>query len=232
MTGTAVSEVTIDGRFNGPDRSAHGGYVAGLLAGRLDSRAAVALHAPPPLRVALRATTAHGRAYLWDGEEVLASAAPSTNPIPWPGVVSLGTAETAAFSYHGRHEHPFPSCFACGVRRGNGDGLGLTPGDVPCRAGVVACVWTPDESVARDGAVAPEVVWSVLDCPGGWAGGRMATPRVLVWMTAELLEPVAVGTRYVVVGESAGPSFGATTALYGSGGRMVAHAASRWQVLA
>lgn len=237
VTGTAISEVTIAGRFNGPDGSANGGYASGLLAGHLDSRATVALHAPPPLDVPLQVTAEQGRAHLWCGEDLLASAAPGTGPIAWPAAVPVHTA-VAALNYHGWHEHPFPSCFVCGVRRRTGDGLGLTPGDVPGRPGSVACAWTPDESVAdegADGAVASAVVWSVLDCPGGWAGGPMSTPRVLVWMTAAILEPVVIGTRYVVVGEFSGrtgPSFGATTALYGADGRMVAHAASRWLVLA
>ena len=45
--------VTIDGRFNGPARSAQGGYVSGVLAGMLGGRAEVTLRLPPPLDVAM-----------------------------------------------------------------------------------------------------------------------------------------------------------------------------------
>jgi hypothetical protein len=237
VTGTATAELTISGRFNGPDRTANGGYVCGLLAGRLGSRAAVALHAPPPLDVPLRVTADRGRTHLWHENEVLASAVPATRPIGVvPAPVPTPTAVAAGRHYEGRRRHPFPTCFVCGVRRTAGDGLNLTPGEVPGRAATVACVWSPEESVATDGAVTSAVVWGVLDCPSGWAAGPMPTPRVLVWMTAEILRLPAVGTEYVVVAESTGEggssSFGGVSALYGPGDDLVAHAASRWLVLA
>ena len=59
-------------------------------------------------------------------------------------------------------------CFVCGPDRAPGDGLRLFPGPLVRQHanGVFAVPWTPDPSlVAADGRVAPEFVWSAMDCP-------------------------------------------------------------------
>ena len=77
--------------------------------------------------------------------------------------------------------HPFPTCFACGTGREEGDGLRIFPGRVGDGDGA-----DPDR---RDLDAAPErgrglahvrrrppahaslaVTWAALDCVGGWAG--------------------------------------------------------------
>ena len=103
---------------------------------------------------------------------------------------------------------------------------------VPGRDGTVACVWTPDDSVL-DGAglVRPEIVWAVLDCPSGWTADLVATPMVVGWMRAEVLERPEGGRECVVVArlDSVGDrALAATSALYGGDGALLAKATTRW----
>jgi hypothetical protein len=63
----------------------------------------------------------------------------------------------------------------------------------------------------------PEIVWSVLDCPGGWTTHPVSRPRVLQWMTAEITERPHVGWRYIIVGRleaDAGRTVRPITTLY------------------
>ena len=83
-------------------------------------------------------------------------------------------------SYPGCGSHPFPTCFACGTDRAEGDGLRIFPGPVADQDGAtrVAATWTPHPSVAEDFHAyvddhrAPRwpLTWAALDCIGGWAG--------------------------------------------------------------
>jgi hypothetical protein len=66
------------------------------------------------------------------------------------------------------HEHPFPMCFGCGTDRAPGDGLRLCAGPlIPQNSrGAFAVPWIPDPSlIATEGLIAPEFVWSALECP-------------------------------------------------------------------
>jgi hypothetical protein len=225
-------QLTVDGRFNGPDGSANGGYFCGAFAQLCTGPVAVTLHAPPRLGVPHSVRTGPRRAHLWDGEEVVATAAPTGHRAPDLEPVSVGTARSAGAHYAGRNRHPFPRCFACGTERAPGDGLLLTPGPVPDRADTVACTWTPDDSVTgEDGRVRPEFVWSVLDCPSGWTADIATTPMVLGWMYADLARSPSVGETYAVVArlESAGDhGITAASAVCDSGGAVVASATTRW----
>ena len=69
------------------------------------------------------------------------------------------------------HQHFLPMCFVCGPDRAPGDGLRLFAGPLVRQdtSVVFAVPWTPDPSLAAaDGLVAPEFVWSALDCPTGY----------------------------------------------------------------
>lgn len=222
----------IAGRFNGPAGSANGGYACGAFAGRVGTLCSVTLHAPPRLDVPLRIDVRGRRAHLWDADELVATASPTAHRTEPPAAVSLPVAARAAAGFAGRSGHPFPSCFVCGVRRAADDGLSLRPGPMPGRPGTVACPWRPDDSVTdASGRVPPEVVWSVLDCPGGWTTDPVATPRVLSTMTAELFGVPVVGSEYVVVARLVQEAERATTntsALYTSDGELLAGATTRW----
>ncbi|MEU7104430.1 hypothetical protein ABZ951_05125 [Streptomyces sp. NPDC046215] len=114
---------------------------------------------------------------------------------------SPADAAQAARGFPGFAGHPFPTCFVCGHERPARDGLALTPGPVDGRPGTVACLWTPtDEQAGADGRIPDELVWSVLDCPGGWTGDPATEPMVLSRMTAVITRPPAPGRTHVVVG--------------------------------
>ena len=114
------------------------------------------LRVPPPLDTELGVERTDGGVRIWDGETLVAEAAPAELDVD-PPAVSLAEAETAAARYTGFDEHEFPECFVCGPARRPGDGLRIFPGEV--RPGLVAAPWA-----AR--AVAPEIVWATIDCPG------------------------------------------------------------------
>lgn len=146
--------------------------------------------------------------------------------VPWADAVR------ASAHYAGRTGHPFPRRFACRSAREPRDGLLLAPGPVLGRAGPVACPWVPDGSLTgEDGRVLPESVWSVLDCPSGWAADLVAAPKVLGWMRAELEDMPAPGEECVVVARLDTPGdrgLASTSVLYGSRGVTLARATTGW----
>jgi hypothetical protein len=224
--------LTIDARFNGPDDSANGGYACGLFAGVCPEPVAVTLHAPPRLGVPLRAEIGGRRAHLWDGDALVATAAPTRHQVVPPAPVPAEAARAAVSHYRGRAGHPYPHCFACGPGRAPGDGLLLAPGPVPDRAGTVACPWIPDAGLlAADGRVRAEFVWAALDCPSGWTADLVAAPKVLGWMRAELIRRPLAGEHCVVVArlDSLGDGgLAAGSALYDEAGSLLAAATTRW----
>ncbi|WNV85479.1 hypothetical protein [Umezawaea sp. Da 62-37] len=224
--------LTIGARFNGPDDSANGGYACGLFAGLCPSPVAVTLHIPPRLDVPLRAEVGGRRAHLWDGDRLVATAAPTRHGVAPLDPVALSAARATTSRYRGRQGHPYPHCFACGPDRAAGDGLLLAPGPVPGRVDTVACPWTPDEGLLdADGHVRPEFVWAALDCPSGWTADLVAAPKVLGWMRVELTRLPLAGQDCVVVAtlDSAdGHGLAATSALFDDGGGLLARATTRW----
>lgn len=209
----------IDGRYSGPPTSANGGVTCGLLAAFVDASAVeVTLRRPPPLDVDLRVDGGD----LFDGELLVATAAPGRVELEAPPAVNLDRAVAAESSYAGLQAHPFPGCFVCGTGRVPPDGLGLRPG--PVAPGVAAASWTPptDESF---------LVWAALDCPGGWAAETPGRPMVLGRMTLELRSMPAVGEPHVVVGWTVGRDGRKTfsgTALYDATGAVLAVAQQTW----
>jgi hypothetical protein len=225
--------LTIPAGFNGPPGSANGGYACGRLAAmaaaHLGGPVGVVLHAPVPLELALAYEVSGRRGHAWAGGELVATVSRANRAIPAVEPVSPEQAKAAEAGYAGYAGHPFPTCYVCGVDR-SGDGLRLAPGPLPGRPGSVACTWVPDRAGA-DGTVPPEIVWSVLDCPGGWTTDPVAEPRVLAWMSAEVLELPRAGRGYVIVGRLDGTAGRATTnitALYDAAGTLLGRAAATW----
>ena len=192
---------------NGPPNSANGGYACGLLAtaaqSYLDGRIAVSLHRPPPLETNLTVRPAGWRVHLWTNDgDLIGGAVSTTARIDAPPPLPAPLVRQAADRFRGPAGHPFPTCFVCGVVRTAGDGLNLRPGPVADRAGVVACDWSPDATVAGpDGIVEAAMVWAVLDCPCGWTTDPVARPRVLSWMSARIDALPALGRRYAVAAQ-------------------------------
>lgn len=217
----------IDGRFNGPPASANGGYACGVIAAAaaeaLGGPVAVTLVAPPPLDTELHLSAAGRRAHVFAGEELVATAALDSSGVAAPDPVSLSVAADAEASFTGSG-HPFPTCFVCGTSRTGDDGMGLRPGPVPGRPSTVACRWTPS-------AVAPELVWAALDCPGGWTDDPAREAMVLGRMVARIDELPQAGRAHVLVGQRVdrnGRTATNITALYDEDGRMLARATAIW----
>ncbi|MFI6252349.1 hypothetical protein [Streptomyces sp. NPDC051016] len=146
--------------------------------------------------------------------------------------VSPAEAAQASHGFRGFTGHPFPTCFACGHERAAGDGLALAPGPVEGRQGTVACLWTPtDEQAAADGHVPDELLWSVLDCPGGWTGDPCAEPMVLNRMTAVITRRPAAQETCVVMGvlrRRQGRTAVVDTAVFDASGREAGRASAVW----
>jgi hypothetical protein len=164
--------MTIAHRFRGPPNSGNGGYVCGMLARHIPGAAQVALRAPPPLETELDAVEVEaGRWELRQGTATIAIGRPTT--------LDMSRLERATYAEAVEAEkrtpikprqHLLPMCFVCGPDRAAGDGLRLFAGPLDRQDAVVFAVpWAPDRSlVAADGLVAPEFVWSALDCPTGY----------------------------------------------------------------
>ena len=215
----------IDPRFNGPPRSAHGGYTCGLAAGFLGASAAeVTLRLPPPLGRELTVTVQDGGLRVCDREELVAEAVAKPLDLDVPSPVPFDGAVAAAQQYPGFERHAFPTCFVCGPARD--DGLRLFAGAVEGRE-VVACPWQPEE-------VTPELVWAALDCPGAIAVGWTERGETLLGRFHARVDALPnVGERCVVAGWPLGEDgrkLYAGTALYGEDGAVLARARATWIV--
>ena len=167
-----MQSITIDRRFRGPPHCGNGGYVCGMLARNIAGAAEVTLRAPTPLDVEL-SVVAVGAA-LWELRQdtaVIATGRAITLDVSRLERATYAEAIEAEKRTVKPHEHLLPMCFVCGPDRTPGDGLRIFAGPLVRHDTTVvfAAPWTPDPSlVAADGLVAPEFVWSALDCPTGY----------------------------------------------------------------
>ncbi|GAA1796869.1 hypothetical protein HC028_19650 [Planosporangium flavigriseum] len=230
----------IPATFNGPPDSANGGYTAGLLARYVasPSGAMVTLRQPPPLATPLDVHADGATIEVYDGDRLIASAAPAPEPLP-PPVPAVSWTETMAVSqtYLGFTGHPFPTCFVCGPERPPGDGLRLFPGLLP--DGRTASPWIVPEGVE------PALMWAALDCPGGWAVPAMGLagpagaagvnrPYVLGRMAARVDALPATGDGCVVMGACVGQEgrkAHVVSTVYGPDGAALAVARATWIAL-
>ena len=219
--------MSIPRRFNGPLESGNGGYCSGVFASLVEGPAAVNLRRPIPLEVPLEVVHEAGEARVMDGGELIAEAQPTPPPaLDVPAPVNPRQARAAARRYRGAETGTFSECFVCG--RGREDSLGVFAGAVEGRQ-LVASPWTPPEWTAgEDGAVRPELVWAVLDCPTAFAAfiDSAADPfAYLVRMNAELRRPVPVDREHVAVAWPAwrnGRKYRAGSALFSASGELLA----------
>jgi hypothetical protein len=231
-----VSEsLTIPARFNGPPRTANGGYTCGLLAGLLGAEVAeVSLRAPPPLERPLTVIREGERVELLDAGELVAEAAPAELSVGAPDGVSPDEARAA--SEAGQEpwtaHHPFPTCVVCGPARDPGDGMRVFPGALG--DGRFAAVWTPDESLGDgEGRVRAECVWAALDCPTSApvANFALGPAVVLARLSARVEQPVTVGEPHAIVSWPLaldGRKRHAAAALFDSRGRVLCASQALW----
>lgn len=192
--------IVIEHRFHGPRKSANGGYTCGRLAEFIEGPARVRLRVPPPLDVEFEVSrTQTGVSMLRDGE-LIAEARPGKPELEVPEPPGLEDARAASRSYTGFKNHRYSTCFVCGPDQEAG-GLGIFAGHVPGRD-MVASAWTPDLSLATEGQyVDPVFLWSVLDCPGGFAFPEPEEGSILLGeLIVELSGTVHVAEPHLVIG--------------------------------
>jgi hypothetical protein len=218
--------IRIPSRFNGPLQSGQGGYSAGVAAAYVDAVPEVTLRSPVPLDRELQVTTDRdGSARVLDGDTLVAEARSIDALDLEPPAVTLDEARAAVARYRGLADGPFSRCFVCGMARE--DSFGVFPGAVDDRA-LVASPWTPSADTADgSGAVRPEFVWAVLDCPGAF--GSYTDGQSLIGMLARMSvridAPVVAGDEHVVIGwpiETDGRKRYAGTAVLASDGTPLA----------
>lgn len=235
-------ELIVPARFNGPARSGNGGFVAGSLAEHvpdsLQAAVEVTLRLPPPLESVMTVASADGSTVLsYDGATV-AEARVVDLELDVVDEVPADVAADAMLRFPGLRSHPFPTCFACGPERAEGDGLRIFPGQVDVDRGYVASLWLPHPSHAESGDILDGVervgtgtTWASLDCVGGWSQDMEGRPSVLGRMTVRVDALPVVGEPHVVVGRHLGTegrkSFTAST-LYDADGRVVGCARHTW----
>jgi hypothetical protein len=186
--------------------------------------ATVRLRTPPPLDRPMEVSRNDDGVELRDGDVLVAEARQAepldTEDVPAP--VTFADAEAAGAAYEGLVDHPFPTCYSCGIARTPDEALCLRPGRVG-DGGLHAASWVPREPTFED-------VWAALDCPGAWALGVSGRPMVLGTMTATVTELPAPGSECVVMAwvvGSEGRKHRCGTALY-EGDRLVGQARATW----
>jgi hypothetical protein len=180
-----VTELIVPRRFCGPPDSGNGGWTAGALATTLACEPAdhvgawpaieVSLRQPPPLDAPLDVVVGpDDTSTATFGGAVIATARCARDvDLEEVERIDADVARAAEAAYAGHAFHPFPTCFACGTGREEGDGLRIFPGPVDGRetghgaedgaddgagdttgdgpAGHrVAATWTPHRSVSED----------------------------------------------------------------------------------
>jgi hypothetical protein len=187
--------VILSGRYCGPPTSGNGGYTAGVLAAKMGGAVEVTLRRPPPLDRPLDLVVGPDRAELRDGEDLVAEAARVMLDVEPPAAVGWDEAAVAsrASMFRDAALHPFPTCFACGPERAEGDGLRLFAGRVGT-SDVFAAPWVP-------GDISGPVVWAALDCPSSapaFADESVPGPFVLGRIAARVDRIPDAGARHVV----------------------------------
>lgn len=234
----AIDRMVISSRYCGPPDSGNGGYVCGRLAHYADGPVKVRLIRPPPLDTPLEVLDTGAAIELRDAEGLIARASPGDGEVDPRPAPSLDEALARRQHYAGLVRHAFPTCFVCGTRRAEGDGLRIHPGIDPAHARIhqVACDWRPHEDLCdTNGIVQQPYVWAALDCPSGWAFLSFEdTVAVLGELTARILSPLKCGKDYIVAGWEIGRDgrkrFTAS-ALYTPDGKIRATAKATWIVL-
>jgi len=236
LSPTATSEsIVLERRFNGPRNSANGGYACGRLAAFVDGPAEVTLWRSVPLETPLDAERHDdGSVTLHHGGVLVAEAGPALPlDLEPPHRPTVDEARQAA-----RHCFQAPDllacCYVCSPRRI--DGLGVTFGPLPSDPAMTGGLLLADDTVPHAGGhVLPEIAWAALDCPSYapplW---ELERPSLLARMTAELMEPIALGQPVVAVGwtlRSEGRKYESATALLAADGRLLARSRALWITL-
>ncbi|HUP37348.1 MAG TPA: hypothetical protein VNC82_18095 [Candidatus Limnocylindria bacterium] len=237
--------IVVERRFRGPDMgggTGNGGYFCGLVAvaaGPGTRSVEIRRASGVPLDRPLTVRTVPDGAEVHDDEGLIArtpgEAITVTAPAPPPVEVAVWiSARFLEQLESGEVLHQFPECFVCGHRRAPGDGLRLFVGPLDQKAGTWVGAWRPAAGFLDEaGLVRPELVWSALDCPGGWA---ITGPANTGTLQVEILGPVDGRQDLIVMGwpmpaASARPGSRrryAGTAMFDARGGLLARGAAIW----
>ncbi|MEQ8557672.1 MAG: hypothetical protein RIB03_05090 [Henriciella sp.] len=225
-----MTTITIPRKFNGPPGNGNGGYSAGLLAAYLDGPHTIRINAPIPLETPLALGRENGITTLHDGETLIMTARPEETSIAPRPAPSFEAAKEASERPRAFGAGEQSVCFVCGRNREPGEGLRIFCGQLDGKD-TAATVWTPHETFAdEDGLVRPEILWSALDCPGGFS--LPDVDRALLGeMNANILERPPVGEPLIIASwrtGGKGRKHVAGTALYCPDGTCLAHADTVW----
>lgn len=195
-----MDPVIVPTRFCGPPDSGNGGYTCGLLARELAGVVECTLRAPVPLETPLKFERTATGGLLRNGEKTIVEASPTSLNITPPAPVPVKMAADAMSSSPALDaSHPFPTCFVCGPKRAEHDGLRIFP--APADENLFLAAWTPDSEFGDDeGNLKPEFLWAAMDCPTGFAAGfptagRLVTGRLAV----QQLKPIRIGESCVLM---------------------------------
>jgi hypothetical protein len=234
-----VTALRIPARFRGPAGLGNGGYVAGLMAARLGSQPAeVTLRRGWPLDVPLDVAASEGGVVARDAAgTVIAEAREAALDLvpPSPPTPAEAAAATRWF-LASPFTHSTGLCFVCGSAWPEGTGLRVFTGRVEGRPDIAAGAWRPDAAFAGpDGAIAPEFLWSALDCAGAFAFTVNAAPQSMLLgrITGRIEGRIQPGEAVTVMGWQIGREgrkLQAGTALFGEDGGLRGLARATWVV--
>lgn len=222
----------------GPPGVAHGGYIAGLLARRIDGASQITLRRPTPCGVPLAIDeSGAGHLVLRDGDDVLVEAEPTNVALDVPPVPTVEAARAAEAGSPSRWDERgvHPICFGCSLSRDDDEGLEVAVGPLEVDGHEeVAGVWRPPARLAgADGGIDAHWVAAALDCPGAMAYIARGTPvgMLLGRIVFEQTGHVEPAVDHVVTGWQLGQDgrkLLAGTALAAADGTVLARSRQIW----
>jgi hypothetical protein len=163
---------------------------------------------------------------------LVAEVKPSVIDVKVPSCSDTASVARAVERFNEFKKDDFHKCFACGFGREEGDGLRLLTGPVD-GIDVVATQWIPHECFAGpDGLIPQRILWSALDCPGGWSIVRDSGVIMLLGrFTAKVDGDLKAGTPCTIIewpiGREGRKAF-AGTAIYDEHGKVRGRAKAVW----
>jgi hypothetical protein len=235
-----IDRLVIDPRYNGPNTSGNGGWVAGSLARLLGTESvSVSLRAPAPLAMPMSVCWRdEGAVTLENDGTLIAEAGMAPLELEVPKAPNREEAEAAGALAQKMNAQgsngPYARCFGCGLARS--DGLRIVPGPVG-DDGIVATSWTAPPSLAdASDQLSVEATWAALDCSAGFAWMQrlgVGTAIITARMTAMIDQPLEVGQRYTVIGwpiTQEGRKLHAGTAIFNAEGKVQARSRQLWLI--
>jgi len=227
------TQVMIDSRFCGEANYGNGGYTCGLLAKFINGTAEVTLRKPPPLNKTLEVKQIdEGSFTLSDNDVRIAEAVHAELDLDPPIPPAIEVADSSTLKAEDIKDHYYPTCFVCGPKREEGDGLRIFPGPVAGQ-NYIAATWTPGSSLSDEtGHIKTEIIWSALDSPGAWAIILEEMRYVILGrLVVQIFDRVKLDEKCIVIGWKISEErrkIYAGTALYSASGQLYGKGKATW----